>query len=127
MAKPSRAEKARRLRDAALRYVRTHGKPGTSDGRVKVSFLEAKVGDYTMLLTTPFSGIPEPSEEMKYLASRLNQEDRVQNAPPWGLDIWARRPRGKVLNVGWQKEEGPLAITSFRRGDWEDELLGLLD
>jgi len=38
---------------------------------------------------------------------------------PYGLDIWAPK---KVMNIEWS-DQGELAIVSFRRGAWEDELI----
>jgi len=38
----------------------------------------------------------------------------------FGLDIWGAQ--GKVLNVEWN-DQGEILIVSFKRGDWEEEIL----
>ena len=37
----------------------------------------------------------------------------------YGLDIWAPK---KVLNIEWE-ESGDVVLVSFRRGEWEFELI----
>jgi hypothetical protein len=41
----------------------------------------------------------------------------------FGLDVWGKV--GKVLNVHWN-EYGQIEIVSFKRGDWEEEILARL-
>lgn len=41
----------------------------------------------------------------------------------YGLDIWDRAV-GKVLNVEWD-DDGKVELVSFRRGDWEAQILSI--
>ena len=42
----------------------------------------------------------------------------------YGLELWFR-PSGKVLNLSWGTAGEDPQITTFRRGEWEPELLAL--
>ena len=98
---PSRIASALALRDAALALLRRQGKQ-TGDG---VGFE----------ISTPQN--PEPRLSLHLIKHPL---DRRQM-----LSVWSsvRGKYGKVLNVEWLGRE--LVIVSFRRGEWETELLAM--
>ena len=111
-----------RLRTAALRLVEAHGE-WKQAGRVRAKF--ASIEDFEIALMTPSETRPEVSEEMKAWAERHGESDKL--AADYSLEIWVTG-RKKVLNIHWkeeQPEEQPVEVLSFRRGDWESELLDL--
>ena len=106
-----------RLRTAALHLVKAHGEwEQVGPARVKGASIEHS----QILLTTPFQQFPEASEEVKAFAERRRESDKLD--AHYGVDIWMRHK--KVMNIHW-KEGQPVEVLSFRRGDWESELLDL--
>ena len=87
-----------------------------------------RFGSLCMSLTTPFQKFhmepPKIPDRFKgnldryAVAVRMSQSKRHLG---FGLDVWGKV--GKVLNVHWN-EYGQIEIVSFKRGDWEDEILG---
>ncbi len=51
----------------------------------------------------------------------IDMQSRFECPNPSG--IWTYGQDGEVLNVHWN-EEGEIEIISFKRGDWEEEILG---
>ena len=62
---------------------------------------------------------------MKFIVAAEGLALRTQH--PYGLDVWAYGPgrRGKVLNMEWS-DGGELTLRSFRRGEWEAEVLSFV-
>jgi hypothetical protein len=83
-----------------------------------------------MSLTTPFQKFhmepPKIPDRFKgnldryAVAVRMSQSKRHLG---FGLDVWGKV--GKVLNVHWN-DYGQIEIVSFKRGDWEEEILARL-
>jgi hypothetical protein len=111
----SRIERAAQLRDAALSLLRAYGILRRHTRRPAVTTY-AGVADLQLLLRTPLSRLPQPDEQLKYMAALLGR-DHINL--PYGLDVWAGR---KVLNLEWDHDDR-IEIVSFRRGPWEDILL----
>ena len=100
-----------------MHLVKAHGEwEQVSSVRVKGASIE----HFKISLTTPFQQLPEASEEVKAFVEQLGQSDKL--SPYYGVDIWIRSK--KVLNIHWQEGQ-PVEVLSFRRGDWESELLDL--
>jgi hypothetical protein len=114
--KNDKVVRAIQLRDAALVMLQQHGIwEKTNIGK---GLSVALVGAISVAYRTPFQRLPEPSDYLKYCAAQLGV-----HAPknlPYGLDIWAPK---KVLNIEWD-DKGNVELVSFRRGDWENTLLG---
>ena len=80
----------------------------------------ASIGRFEILLTTPFQQFAEPSLEVKQWMNQQGQSHKLK--ADYGIDVWVQHK--KVLNIHWQEGE-PVEIVSFRRGNWESELLSL--
>lgn len=99
----TRKERALRLRDAVLEWLRGRPPRFSTFGPIRV--LDATVGRFDISYRTPFSGrFPSPS-----LA--------------YGLDIWLA-DAGKVMNLEWNDDR--IEVVGFRGGEWEGELLACL-
>jgi hypothetical protein len=97
-----RLDAAIELRDAALALLRQKGTPGR-DGRVVFE------------PHTPLN--PEPRLSLSLSTNHLDQRSM--------LSVWATLNGGhhKVLNIEWLG--GTVGLVSFRRGEWEGELLAM--
>jgi hypothetical protein len=95
---------------------------------------------FSLMYKTPFQRFVE--------ADRFAQAHGFPTALPFNLDIWVepdlarhlaeqdtakqtsiaarKRERGfKAVNVGWQRDDGPIDVATFQRGPWEDIFLAL--
>jgi hypothetical protein len=81
---------------------------------------DAADGDRGALKHSPFQKLPRASERLRYLAAIRELE--IPENLPYGLDFWSGK---KVLNTEWNESE--TRIVSFRRGQWESELLAAAD
>jgi hypothetical protein len=73
------------------------------------------------VLRTPFQRVPPVSGEDQRIAALHGI--RLPKQLGYGLDI-CREGTGKVLNIEWGPD-GAVGLRSFRRGDWEAEILRL--
>ena len=80
----------------------------------------ASIEHFLISLMTPFQRCPEASEEMKAWVEEHGQSDKLRG--DYSVSIWTSHK--KVLNLHWQAGQ-PVEVLSFRRGDWESELLDL--
>jgi hypothetical protein len=73
---------------------------------------------FRIILATPYQrGISRAvSEEHQYLAALKGIH--LPLVMPFLLDVWRGR---KVLSIQWN--EGTVDVISFRRGEWEEQLL----
>jgi hypothetical protein len=88
---------------------------------------------FTILHRTPFQHRAVPDEAAKALAAKIGGSvDEAKYAAtlygvklpeslPYGLDIWRGK---KVFSLEWA-DDGRSRIISFKREDWEAELLAL--
>jgi hypothetical protein len=86
-----------------------------------------RLGSLSMSLTTPFQKFhmepPKIPDRIKGDYARYGAAALMSRLKPhlgFGLDVWGTD--GKVLNVLWNNE-GEIEIVSFKRGDWEEEIL----
>lgn len=84
--------------------------------------LEANIGSINLIHRTPFQRLPQTSEKMMYEVSLFEQRTgkRVPRNLEYGLDISLRT---KVMNIEWSMEDREVDLVSFKRGDWEGELI----
>jgi hypothetical protein len=117
------------IRDVALRLIRNGG---ARDGRLAVwkQHEDHKRG-LCASLHTPFGGIVFPKLEPDVqrievdglrLLSVKTVSDTEANQP-WGLSVWS--DGRKVLNIEWNERPARVALITFRRGDWEQELFAV--
>jgi hypothetical protein len=112
-----------KIRDATLIRIRAEGKfkhaqnfgPLLSWAAPKTSRCQIR-----MSLRTPFQKLPLQPPKMVWQAALLGHPSPTQLSLPWGLDIWSPR---KVLNIEWDEVTGRIDLVSFRRGEWEKEVL----
>ena len=117
----TRQQHALQIRDAALKLLVAHGTLQEIGRSIKLRCLCANVGRFSFLHRTPFSGkLPEPSDTVKYIAAGAG---KIAGNLPYGLDV-NFGDRGKVLNIEWDGS-GNVLVVSFRRGEWESEMLAL--
>ena len=70
----------------------------------------------------PYTNLPWPAWRIGDLEIALCRPNEGLSTGLWTLDIWT--PKQKVLNVSWSPNgDHDLEIISFRRGDWENQLL----
>jgi hypothetical protein len=126
--------RATELRDAAIAAVQAKGdwKQGrVGDQRVRV--MGADHGNLSIMYTTPFSKLPfgppaipdHWSDTEKHQAALLTQNSAYKFSMDL-IDIWKREADGrtaKVFSMHWNGDGDPFVV-SFRRGDWEHELIG---
>ena len=114
----TKRDRALELRDLALAVLRARGvwQPvRVNDGTIQA--LTFDDDGLSILHTTPFQRLPQPTGVfIKYL-SALHGLDLPQNLP-YGLDIWRG---GKKLNIEWS-DSGQVVVVSYKAGDWEREL-----
>jgi hypothetical protein len=101
--KPKRLDTAIQLRDAALALLSKKGKPG--EARDSIVFEQHTTQAQTPLLSLCLSKHPRDGRAM--------------------LSVWAnlKDKHAKVLNIEWLGEH--VTLVSFRRGEWESELLAM--
>jgi hypothetical protein len=109
------------LRDAALKLIKAFGQwEAVTLTTGELYFQTANVGLLRLSYRTPFQKLPRASERLRYLAAIRELE--IPENLPYGLDFWSGK---KVLNTEWNESE--TRIVSFRRGQWESELLAAAD
>jgi hypothetical protein len=106
-----RLERAVAIRDVALKLVKEHGhweKLGRGP--------EVKLFEDERFLILFYIQPPVPLElQLRFGVGPLH-------SGLYSLEL-CLRPIGKVLNLAWDSAGAPPQIVSFRRGEWEDELL----
>ena len=112
----SRVLRTGEIRGAALTLLRSIGRDHIFPvGGRRVPYRAASIGQITIWLRIPLSPVCGPAEA-KFLSGGHGSKIPMLQ---YGLDIWAPK---KVMNIEWS-DQGELAIVSFRRGAWEDELI----
>jgi hypothetical protein len=122
MATYNRLHRALQIRTASLHLLRTqgilsevHGLPGRCAA--------ATLGDLEMLHRTPFQQLPDSPASLMYAEALLRQRGGADSSNlVYGLDIW--KANRKVFNFEWSVDDRQLKIVGFKRGDWEEALLG---
>jgi hypothetical protein len=104
--KLTKKERATKLRDEALRLVRSKGKlsPMLTGKTVLFKTLTYHNGDLQIHYRAPFEPIPNDEAIM-----------------PYGLDVYWPK---KVLSIEWD-DTGEVRIVGFRPGEWEGKLAAL--
>ena len=115
----SKLDDAIALKYAALTVAQKRGEPLIRYRLLYFASVEFDIG-----LRTPFEFEPIIiSEYDKYIKYKLIQKTIL----PYGISIWHTAPNGntaKVFNIEWD-EQGSIKIIYFKRGDWEESMLGL--
>lgn len=118
MNKMSRIEEALRLRDKALQLARTHGTYKEIPGCFAPA-LSLEIGRFSISCNSPFNPFSAP------LSVHDTEERRKNGLPdikPHLLDLWVDRK--KALSVQWGEDYvDDTVLVSFKRGDWEKELM----
>ena len=112
----SREERARALREVALRLVKECGR-WEECGALK--YLGAEFKGYRISYRTPWQKGYEPSFEFN---ARAAGAGLVPCFSPYGLDVWCANQKG--LSLGWDAHDR-LEIIGFRCAEWEQEFLAL--
>lgn len=111
-----------RLRAAAVHIVESHGAwEKTNVGPARIG----KVGPFAVMLRTPFQRFSEKVNAIDLAEARSLGIDWPKSLP-FGLDLYRDRV-GKVLHIEWDHDDRKLRVVTFRRGEWESELLALGD
>jgi hypothetical protein len=103
--------RAQAIREAALKLIEEHGRRQKLGRGPEVKLFE-----------------DECFEMFLYIQPTLPLEMRLRSGLGpfsfglYSLELW-HKPTGKVLNLAWDSAGAPPQIVSFRRGEWEDELL----
>jgi hypothetical protein len=123
MTKSTKLARALLSRDAALAVLRRMGVWETIAvrGARDMKFLSARIGSLQISYRTPFQGMPQAADALKYRAAQ--HDLTVPQNLPYGLDVWANK---KVLNIEWD-DQGNVALVSLRPGAWEAELTALAE
>ncbi len=104
--KHARRDRALKLRDTALKLVRSKGKlsPLLTGKTVLFKTLTYESGFLKIHYRSPYAPIPDGAATM-----------------PYGLDVYWPK---KVLVIEWN-DTGEVHIVGFRRGEWETKLMAL--
>lgn len=122
MAGKNRMERALQIREASLKLLRIKGTMREMSG-MPGRYATAALGDLDMLHRTPFQRLPPTRESLKYTRALLRQRGYADSSnSDYGLDIW--KANRKVFNFEWSVDDRQLKIVAFKRGDWEETLLG---
>jgi len=111
-------DRARALRDHVLPILRERGSLLLQSDVVRV--IELRLGDWTFRHWTPFNDpAPEEAASPGYRHAVARQHTRPDL--PYGLDI---QQHALLLRIQWADGDA-IDVTTFVRGEWEDELLQL--
>lgn len=121
LAATERLHQAREIRDVAVTLVKERGDWKRTGGKTPMSFLGFELEGLSFAFTTPYQkALSAGGENMRAYAIHTGLKPLVEYRH--SLDIWWK-PRGKVFRVYWNDPEGELTIGTFKRGEWEEELL----
>ena len=110
------------LRDAAVKLIEAQDVWERFERLPKHWIGLIKVGELGFFYRTPLSGkLPVPSHHEKRLRALHGSPTQVL---PYSLHVW-ESATGTFLHVDWNFK-GELYLRSFRRGDWEAEILRLV-
>jgi hypothetical protein len=109
--------------ERAVALIRDHVVPlieakGEAQAVGPTSQMMWEAGSFRFALRTPSS--PNPVREGSPDYSEALAEKNASGMLPYGLDIWHNE---KVLSLQWDADK--LAVMSFKRGPWEEEVLAL--
>lgn len=122
MVNTNRIKRALQIRHAALEVIRAQGTMSEVQGLPGRS-AEANLGTLQMGYRTPFQRLPASSASVKYARALIAQRGhKVSRNLDYGLDVW--NAGRKVLNLEWSLDDREVQIVSFKRGPWEEILLG---
>ena len=122
MATYNRLQRALQIRTASLHLLRTQGIPSEVRG-LPGRCAAATLRDLGILHRTPFQRLPASAASIKYTRALLKQRGHKSSTNlDYGLDIWTANR--KVFNFEWSIDDRELALVAFKRGDWEEILLG---
>lgn len=111
-------DRARAIRDHVVPLLRQRGSLLAQRDVVRV--IELRLGVWIFQHWTPFNDIaPEEAASPGYRHAVARQHTRPDL--PYGLEV---RQRDLLLRVQWADGDA-IEVTTFVRGDWEDELLKL--
>jgi hypothetical protein len=112
-------DRALAIRDHLLPLVRLNG--GQEVQRDSVRLISLQTGPWTITHWTPFNELAAGEASSPGYRHAL---ERQQTAPslPYGMDV--SHNGTKVLSILWA-DDGASEVTSFHRGPWEDDALGL--
>jgi hypothetical protein len=111
-------DRARALRDHVMPLLRERGSLLAQRDVVRV--IELRLDGWTFRHWTPFNDLaPEEASSPGYRHAVARQHTRPDL--PYGLDI---RSQQLLLRIQWADGDA-IKVTTFVRGDWEDELLKL--
>jgi len=106
------------IRDHVMPLLRERGSVLAQRDVVRVT--ELRLGVWIFRHWTPFSDLAaEEAASPGYRHAVARQHTRPDL--PYGLDVWHQV---HVLRILWA-DSGVIEVTTFVRGDWEDELLKL--
>ena len=111
-------DRACAIRDHIMPRLREHGLLLSQRDVVRV--IELRLDDWIFRHWTPFNDLaPEEAASPGYRHAVARQHTRPDL--PYGLDI---RQQVLLLRIQWADGDA-IDVTTFVRGDWEDELLKL--
>lgn len=111
-------ERAGAIRDHLLPLIRESGRLELQHDAVRLTSLE--LPPWLFRYWTPFNE-PPPDEAASPGYRHALERQRSQSEMPYGLEVWRDE---KLLCILWA-DDGSLAVESFLRGSWEDEVLAL--
>jgi len=116
-----RRARAAEICQTALRFLEDHGKWDKMKRGGEV--LQADTDDFMMLLKPPVEGMPPLGQDLRRQLVDSGREIPLEYR--FSLNVWLRAG-GKVLLMNWEEgRDSEFEITTFKRGDWEDAVLGL--
>ena len=120
--KPTRAVRARVIRDHLLLLMQGKGFFVPCSNRPDVRSLQCSIGPFLMSLHTPFTPMRGSAPVTRaYEEAVVWQSLPKRTILPYSLDVW----RGnKVMSVQWSDTD-EFNVISFRSGPWEAEALAL--
>jgi len=111
-------DRARALRDHVMPLLRERG--SLSAQRDVVRVIELQLDDWIFRHWTPFNDLaPEEAASPGYRHAVARQH--TEPDLPYGLDI---RRQVLLLRIQWADGDA-IDVTTFVRGEWEDELLNM--
>ena len=87
-----------------------------TQGRTPLRVTRADLGELLMILNTPFTPRPAPSDAERYFLAQTGRRPML----PYALDIWHQRR--KVYAVSWNDGDTDLEVMTFLDGEWSSLL-----
>ena len=127
------------IRNKLLALLRQNGRL-RMDARLQAPYVEWRSAQFSLIMSAMgWGGIVDPRDVPEELKDRIrlqaelwsrvrtdsDRPGRVQKAGQGLRPRGSANATGKVMNISWRDLAGPIDVSTFRRGPWEEVLLAI--